>query len=129
MQFDPAIILHPKYDFGHRKISNLISYSFFSQSYDDDSIYKKLEILSNFYSALIKDSLNHLIRVSRINSPLTRSDCFLVDLLTTSIHNPPYPKYSIHDIIIVFEYEPKYGFMHIRFYGSLRSKDYLHNFH
>ena len=128
MQFDPMIILHPEYDFGYRNMSNLISYSFLSQ-FDDDSIYEKLEILSNFYSTLIKDSLNHSIRASRMNSPLIRSDYFLVDLLTTSTHNTSYLEHLVHDIIIMIEYELKYGFMHIRFYGSLRSKDYLHNFH
>ena len=95
-----AFILHPEYNTGHGDMSNIILYSFFSQSYDDDSINETLEILSNFYSTLIKDSLSHhSIRASKMRSSLTRSDRFHVDLLTISIYNPPYPKRPVHDFI------------------------------
>ena len=61
-------------------------------------------------------------------SPLTRSDRFLIDLLTTSIFNSPYPEHPVHDLVMN-EYEPKYGFMDTRFHGNLRSKDHMYNFH
>ena len=79
-------------------MSNSIIYSCLSQSYNDDSINETLETLSNFHSALIKDFLNHhMIRECRMRSSLTRSDRFLVDLLTTFVHNPPYPEHPVHD--------------------------------
>ena len=64
----------------------------------DDSINKILETLSNFYSALIKDFLNHQsIRANRMQSSLIKSDQFHIDLLTTFIHIPPYPEHPIHN--------------------------------
>ena len=105
---------------------NLISYSILSRSNNDDSNHEILEIISNIHT-LIKDSLNHhLIKISWMRSPLTRIDWFLVDLLTTSICNPPYPVSSRTWHNIMNEYEPKHGFMHTRFYDSLRSKDHMH---
>ena len=97
MQFDPAIILHFEYDYGYRIMSNPISHSYLSQSYDN-LINKILKILSNFHPVLINDSLNHQsIRASRMRSLLIKSDRFHVDLLTTSIHTPPYPEHPVHD--------------------------------
>ena len=79
-------------------MSNPITYSCLSQSYNDDSINETLEIHSNFHSAWIKDFLNHYtIRVYRMRSPLTRSGRFFVDLLTTFVHNPSYLEYPVHD--------------------------------
>ena len=79
---------------------------------------------------MIKDFLSqHLMRLLGINTPLTRSYRFLVDLLITFIHNPPYPASPHTWPFVMNEYEPKYGFMCTRYYGGLRSKDYLHNSH
>ena len=97
MQFDPAISLHPEYDSGYGIMSNPILYSYFSQSYDD-LINKILKTFFNFYLTLIQEFLNHQsIKASRIRSPLTRSDRFHVDLLTTSTHILPYLDHFIHD--------------------------------
>ena len=98
MQFDPAITLYPEYDYGYGIMSNLISHSYLSQSYDDDSINKILKKFSNFYSTLIKVSLNHhTIKASRMQSPLTRSDRFHIDLLTISIYILEYPEYPVYN--------------------------------
>ena len=98
MQLDPSITLHPEYDSGYEKVSNPMSYSFYSQSHEDDSINEILETISNFHSALIKVFLNHqLIEVIIMRSPLTRIDRFHVDLLTTFIYNPLYPEHPVHD--------------------------------
>ena len=98
MQLKPMITMHPDYDSGYEILSNPISYSYFFQSYNDDSINVILEIISNIHNTLIKVSLNHhSIETNRIRTPLTRSDHFLVDLLTTSIYNPPYPEHPVHD--------------------------------
>ena len=92
------ITMHPENDSGYEIISNPISYSYFFQSYNDDLINTILETISNIHNALIKVSLNHyLIETSRMRTPLTRSDHFLVDLLTTSIYNPTYPEHPVHD--------------------------------
>ena len=97
VQLDPSIILHPEYDSGYGKVSKPMSYSFYSQSHEDDLINEILETISNFYSALIKVFLNHrLIEAIKMRSPLTRIDRFHVDLHTTFIYiihyiqNTPY---------------------------------------
>ena len=69
---------------------------------DSPSIYdvfndKVLEILSNLHPTLVKDFLSHLeMRMHRMISPLTRSDRFLLDRLTTSIHTLPYPEHPVY---------------------------------
>ena len=99
-----------------------------SSSINDNSN-EELEILSNLHIALAKNFLSYLeMRIYRMSFPLTQSDRFLIDLHTTCIYNPPYPKHSIHDLVIV-KYKPKYGFIYIRFHDDIRSKDHLHNSH
>ena len=67
-------------------------------SISDDSNDEVLEILLNLYPAFgQKIFLSHLVmRIHRMPSPLTRSDRFLIDRLTTFIHIPSYPEYPIH---------------------------------
>ena len=69
-----------------------------SQLTNNDSNEEALEILSNFLPTFgQKTFLSHLgLRIHRMRSPLTRSDRFHIDLLTTFIHTPPYPEYPIH---------------------------------
>ena len=91
-----------------------------------DNLYERLETLSNLHTALAKVfSSYHKMRIHGMSSPLTRSDRFHVDLLTTFIHNPPYPDHPVHDLIIMIGYEPIHGFICTRFHGGLRSKDHL----
>ena len=70
-----------------------------SQLTNDDSNKEVLETLSNLLSAFgQKTFLSHLgLRIHRMRSPLTRSDRFYVDLLTTFIHIPPYLEYLVYD--------------------------------
>ena len=66
----------------------------------NDNSNKVLEILSNLHSTLAKDFSSYLeMKIYWMSSPLTRSDRFLVDLFTTSIHTSPYPEYLIHDFL------------------------------
>ena len=128
-QFSPSISLHPEYDYGYGYLSNPISYSFPAQSNNDDSLNELLETISNVHT-LIKDFPNHHpIEISWMQSPLTRVDRFLVDLLITSICNSPYPVSPRAWLSVMIEYELKYGFMHTRYHGSLRSKDHMHYSH
>ena len=126
VKFDPSIILHPEYNCGYGIMSNPSIYSIPAQSSIDDSFILILETISNI-STLIKDSLNHhLTEIGWMQSPLTKSDRFLVDLLITFIYNSPFPVSSRTCLNVMSESEPKNGFMYIRCYGSLRSKDYLY---
>ena len=94
----------------------------------NDNSNEALEILSNFHISLV-GFLSYLeMRIYRMSSALTRSDRFFIDLFTTFRHNPSYPEHPVHDLVMI-EYELKYGFMCTRFYGDLRSKGHLHNFH
>ena len=71
-----------------------------SSSINDDSDDEALKILFNLHPALAKDFLSHQeMRMHKITSPLTRSDRFLVDRFTISIHILPYPKYPVHVFI------------------------------
>ena len=68
-----------------------------SPSINDDSDDEALEILSNLYSTLTKDFLSHLeMRICWMSSPLTKSDRFFIDRLTSSIYIPPYPEHPVH---------------------------------
>ena len=69
-----------------------------SQLTNDDSNEEALEILSNLLPTFgQKTFLSHLgLRIYRMRSPLTRSDRFHVDLLTTSIYTPSYLEHLIH---------------------------------
>ena len=69
------------------------------------------------------------MRIHRMQSLLTRSDRFHVDLLTTFVHTPTISKITHTCLKVMLEYELKYGFMFTRFHGDLWSKDHLHNFH
>ena len=90
VQFDPSINLHPEYNYGYGYMSNPVLYSFLAQSCIDDSINLILENISNI-STLIKDFLNHhLTEIGWMQSPLTKSDRFLVGLLITFIYNSPF---------------------------------------
>ena len=63
-----------------------------------DNSYEALEALSNLHTTLAKVFLSyHKMRIHRMSSPLTRSDRFHVDLLTTFIHILPYLEHPIHD--------------------------------
>ena len=57
-----------------------------------------LETLSNLLPAFgQKTFLSHLgLRIHRMRSPLTRSDRFHIDLLTTFIYTPPYPEHPVY---------------------------------
>ena len=67
-----------------------------SQLTNDDSNEEVLETLSNLFSAAKRLFSNHLgLRIYRMRSPLTRSDRFHVDLLTTSIYTLPYPEHPM----------------------------------
>ena len=72
-----------------------------SQLTNNDSIEETLETLSNLLPAFgQKTFLSHLgLRIHRIRSPLTRSDRFYIDLLTTFIHTSPYPEHPVHILI------------------------------
>ena len=102
-----------------------------SQLTNDDSNEEVLETFSNLLPTFgQKIFLNHLgLRIHRMRSPLTRSDRFHVDQLTSFIHNPSYSEHPVHDLIIMIGYEPKYGFICTRFHGGVRSKDHLHYSH
>ena len=85
--------------------------------FNNNLINKILKVLSNFYSTLIKDFLIHQsIRASRMWSPLTKSDRFHVDLLTTSIHIPPYLD-TLYMTKSWMSINQKYRFIYIRFYN------------
>ena len=91
VQFDPSIILHPEYNCGYGSMSNPSIYSIPAQSRIDDSFILILETISNI-TTLIKDSLNHhLTEIGWMQSPLTKSDRFLVGLLITFIYNSLFP--------------------------------------
>ena len=65
---------------------------------NNDSNEEALETLSNLLPTFgQKIFLSHLgLRIHRMRSPLTRSDRFHIDLLTTFIHTPPYPEHPVH---------------------------------
>ena len=89
--------LHPEYvhEYGIMSNSNI---PFSSQLTNNDSNEEALETLSNLLPAFgQKTFLSHLrLRIYRMRSPLTRSDRFHIDLLTTSIYTSPYPEYSVY---------------------------------
>ena len=72
-----------------------------SQLINDDFDKKVLETLFNLLSAFGQKLFsNHLgLRIHRMRSPFTRSNWFHIDLLTTFIHTPPYPKHPVHVLI------------------------------
>ena len=85
-----------------------------------------LETISNIHT-LIKD-------FSRIIIQLILAGCDplllgLIDSLLTysqpsyTIHHAQY--HPVHDSFFMIESEPKKGFMYIRYYGSLRSKEHM----
>ena len=69
-----------------------------SQLTNNDSNKEVLETFSNLLPAFDqKTFLSHLgLRIHRMRSPLTRSDRFHIDLLTTFIHTPPYPEHPVY---------------------------------
>ena len=121
-QFDPSINLHPEYNYGYGYMSNPILYSFLAQSCIDDSINLILETISNIIT-LIKDFFWIIIW-------LKFAGCFLLLLrVINSLLTYSLPSYIIHHsqyqprtwLSVMIEFEPKHGFMYIRYYGSLRS--------
>ena len=70
-----------------------------SQLTNDNSNEEALETLSNLLPTFGQKTFqSHLgLRIHRMRSPLTRSDRFHVDLLTTSIYTPPYPEHPVYD--------------------------------
>ena len=76
-----------------------------SQLTNDDSNEKALETLSNLLPTFSqKTFLSHLgLKIYRMRSPLTKSDRFYIDLLTTFIHTPPYPEHPIRILIPYFD--------------------------
>ena len=94
--------LHPEYvhEYGIMSNSNTCSYRFSINQWWLQ--WRSLETLSNLLPTFDqKTFLNHLgLRIHRMRSPLTRSDRFHIDLLTTSIHTPPYPEYPVHILML-----------------------------
>ena len=65
---------------GHENMSNPNTYPYISQSDNDDSIDKSVEIFSTIHPCPGQRSLsNHSMRPYRMFSSLTRSDRFFVD--------------------------------------------------
>ena len=98
MQFNPSIVLASWICSWVWIMSNSNTYLYRFSINQWWLQWRSLETLSNFFPAFgQKTFMSHLgLRIHRMRSPLTRSDRFHIDLLTTFIYTPPYPEYPVH---------------------------------